>query len=464
MKFNHLVVLLSLLGKFDGSEDADVSTKESCFCALSGELDDCPCDALAVDQFNSYIKKPLTKLLEKDYFRYFQVDFNAPCKRGWDVQCSSPNCAVDTCNEEDVPESVRNSEETLLKASDGLLSSGLSKMIEVFPMFESFMLKVNDIIPWLNFWKTQEPKDCTKKDPYPEFHDVKKGDFCILDPLENPENCSYVDLILNPEKFTGYSGEASHKVWNTIYDEMCFHPETEDKTLYLNTDTAKSMCLEKRAFFKLVSGLHSSISVHLCSRYLLKEAGSNSKAIWGRNNEEFFRRFSSKSTNGEGPERLQNIYFLYLVELRALAKVSPLLGNQLKEMEKEASDKDFHANLEKLLNAFETFPSHFDETALFEEENSESIELQQQYREKFFEISELMNCLGCERCKVWGKLQITGIGTALKILLNPVEEIELKKHEIVALFNSFGRHSTSISELQDFREAELRIKKRNKEL
>merc|ERR1711872_80085 len=157
---------------------------------------------------------------------------------------------------------------------------------------------------------------------------------------------------------------------------------------------------------------------------------------------------------GEGPERLQNIYFLYLVELRALAKVSPLLGNQLKEMEKEASDKDFHANLEKLLNAFETFPSHFDETALFEEENSESIELQQQYREKFFEISELMNCLGCERCKVWGKLQITGIGTALKVLLTPLNDLSLTKHELVALFNALGRHSTSIQELESFRKSD----------
>ena len=27
------------------------------------------------------------------------------------------------------------------------------------------------------------------------------------------------------------------------------------------------MCLEKRAFYRIVSGLHSSVSIHLCANY-----------------------------------------------------------------------------------------------------------------------------------------------------------------------------------------------------
>ena len=45
------------------------------------------------------------------------------------------------------------------------------------------------------------------------------------------------------------------------------------------------------------------------------------------------------------------------------------------------------------------------------------------------------------------------MGTALKILFTPIEDLELTKHEIVALFNAVGRHSTSISELESFRVA-----------
>ena len=46
---------------------------------------------------------------------------------------------------------------------------------------------------------------------------------------------------------------------------------------------------------------------------------------WGPNLEEFQKRFLPEYTQGEGPRRLKNMYFTYLVELRALAKVAPYL-------------------------------------------------------------------------------------------------------------------------------------------
>lgn len=44
---------------------------------------------------------------------------------------------------------------------------------------------------------------------------------------------------------------------------------------------------------------------------------------WGHNVAEFRKRFDSELTAGEGPKRLRNLYFLYLIELRALAKALP---------------------------------------------------------------------------------------------------------------------------------------------
>ncbi|RRT56676.1 hypothetical protein B296_00005103 [Ensete ventricosum] len=32
--------------------------------------------------------------------------------------------------------------------------------------------------------------------------------------------------------------------------------------------------------------------------------------------------------------------------------------------------------------------------------------------------SALMDCVGCEKCRLWGKLQVLGLGTALKILFS----------------------------------------------
>lgn len=45
--------------------------------------------------------------------------------------------------------------------------------------------------------------------------------------------------------------------------------------------------------------------------------------MWGPNIHEFRQRFDTAETKGEGTRRLKNLYFLYLIELRALYKVAP---------------------------------------------------------------------------------------------------------------------------------------------
>merc|ERR1719471_773116 len=307
-----------------------------------------------------------------------------------------------------------------------------SWVFQTFPFLETLFTEVRSRVMGV----TAAP-GCS--DPYPQYHDVVQ--FCKLDPLAT-ESCDIVDLVTNPEQFTGYSGQAAHQVWNTIYNELCFHPEENEKTLYLTSQTARKMCLEKRTFYKLVSGLHSSISVHLCSNYLLEDGD---KPVWGRNYEEFNRRFRPWTTDGvEEADRLRNIYFLYLVELRAVAKVARLLdGLDIKVGENL---------LGKILRDIEEFPGHFEEDKLFTDENMDNAELLKMFQENFMKISELMDCVGCQRCKLWGKLQVTGIGTALKILFSRTEDLTLTRHEIVALFNSLGRHSTSVRELEHFLE------------
>ena len=47
---------------------------------------------------------------------------------------------------------------------------------------------------------------------------------------------------------------------------------------------------------------------------------------WGINLDEFQRRFDPDTSDGQGPQRLKNLYFTYLVELRALAKAAPYLA------------------------------------------------------------------------------------------------------------------------------------------
>ena len=39
---------------------------------------------------------------------------------------------------------------------------------------------------------------------------------------ESSSGMEYVDLLRNPEKFTGYAGFSAHRIWNNIYKENCF--------------------------------------------------------------------------------------------------------------------------------------------------------------------------------------------------------------------------------------------------
>lgn len=256
------------------------------------------------------------------------------------------------------------------------------------------------------------------------------------------------------------------------------------------------VCLEQRAFYRMVSGLHSSINIHLCRNYLLSEKrdalgfGGSSQGEWGPNIEEFERRFSPQTTDSEGSYWLRNLYFAYLVELRALAKIAPYLEREYYYTGYEPEDDEVKKAIMDLLNVIKTFPSHFNETVMFNNGNDSTLKLKQDFREKFMNISRIMDCVGCDKCRLWGKLQVRlvsafeikkrfiillnfqtqGMGTALKILfsgnfdepvatINPKpplvwdnKKFKLRRAEIVSLFNAFGRLSTSIYSLEAFRD------------
>lgn len=221
----------------------------------------------------------------------------------------------------------------------------------------------------------------------------------------------------------------------------------------------QNKCLEERAFYRMVSGLHASINIHLSALYLQSDKNSlidsvSPNGVWGPNLKEFKKRFSPETTNGEGEQWLRNLYFAYIVELRAIAKLAPYLRNEEFYTGFDKDDKEVQLAVNDLLNVIESFPSHFDESVMF---NGDSSKLKYEFREKFLNITRIMDCVGCDKCRLWGKLQTQGMGTALKILFSGKFEyntannniiltsdpdspqFKLKRTEIVSLFNAFGR-------------------------
>ena len=67
------------------------------------------------------------------------------------------------------------------------------------------------------------------------------------------------------------------------------------------------------------AGMHSSISAHIASEYLLDEQAG----VWGPN----LALFQQRLGNQEASARIENLYFTYLFVLRAFMKAGPLLSS-----------------------------------------------------------------------------------------------------------------------------------------
>ncbi|BGP56261.1 endoplasmic oxidoreductin-1 [Rhodotorula sphaerocarpa] len=412
------------------------------YCKPTGQIHDACCDYETVEQVNTDLFGRLHHLVQQPYFRYHKVDLAKECPF-WeeDGSCMNRACGVETTDE-------------------------------------------------------TSPAGC---------QEISDSDFCVLEDELDSEGV-YVDLLENPERFTGYAGPSSARVWKAIYEENCFAPvpfidpsratweggsgfahvpmssseppataaagglggfggltmggwgEAEKRlmgSLAGPKDPTEEVCLEKRVFYRVISGLHASISVHICDDYLDQQTGE-----WAPNLDCFITRI------GQHPERLENMYFTYVLLLRALARSGPQL---VRTLEETAGELDTRDSLKGLVQVANGCPSTFDETSMFSGKEAEL--LKYEFKDHFRNVSRIMDCVGCDKCRLWGKLQITGLGTALKLLFsydgasalsNPLRlassdvaadpnAVALSRSELVAFVNTLHRLSESLAAVDKFR-------------
>ncbi|KAH9389660.1 oxidoreductase [Tyrophagus putrescentiae] len=276
---------------------------------------------------------------------------------------------------------------------------------------------------------TNSPKALSELD-----RTLSKGNVDALNVLfecsrDDSEDSQYYDLILNPERFTGYDG---YQIWKAIYEENCF-PERESNIF----SSLEKRCYEERVFYRSISGLHTSITTHLTS---LHHKFNNQ---FGHDPHEYYKRFFGNSAY------LKNLFFVYLIELRALYKSQPYLLDKIKW--KMVGDKaEARDAIKDLLKTDKLFKWHFDENVLF---TNEPKPLAQQLAAHFHNITfNIMDCVSCDKCRLWGKVQTNGLGTAFKILLTKdINQLRLSHHEITCLLNSLARLSHSINAIDEFR-------------
>jgi len=124
------------------------------------------------------------------------------------------------------------------------------------------------------------------------------------------------------------------------------------------------------------------------------------------------------------PERVENLYFTYVVVLRAITK----LADYLLEFDFSTGNAEMDAKTYGLIHAISTYshscPKTFNEGTMFAD--ADAVAVKEEVKNSFRNISRIMDCVSCEKCRLWGKIQTTGLGTALKVLFsyeqNPLQK------------------------------------------
>lgn len=375
---------------------------------------ECDITISEINEINQHIRNDLVSLVQTDFFKYFKFDPLKKCTiwENNDGLCFSRSCAIDVVEDWDsLPEYWQP--EVLGKLNDETNNVNVEGHKD-----SAFLDQLCD-----NNGKNKNNLDRLPLEDEDDINYYDINDF-------TSENAVLVDLSANPERFTGYGGQQAGQIWKSIYAENCF-----------NVDDENEKCLAKDAFFRIVSGLHASIGTHLSNDHLNTETGQ-----WGPDLDLFMARV------GNFPDRVSNIYFNYAIVGKALWKIKPYL----KELD-FCSDYDNNVK-SKILNIVSQLDNHiFDEDLMFKGE-VDTI-LKDDFRRRFKNVTKIMDCVHCDRCKMWGKVQTTGYATSLKILfeLDEADELskqrvvnKLTKFELISLLNTFDRLSKSIESINNF--------------
>ena len=88
----------------------------------------------------------------------------------------------------------------------------------------------------------------------------------------------------------------------------------------------------------------------------------------------------------------------------------------------------------------------FDEDLLFREQQAPWWSLKKQFKGVFHNVSRVLDCVSCQKCRLHAKVTMLGFGSALKMLLLPTELISssFTRDEVVALFNTLAKFSSAI--------------------
>lgn len=327
----------------------------------------------------------LLSLVKMPYFRFFRVNLSSKCLFfPQSFQCSA-QCEVDcTCTKDRVPLDF-------LEEDQRLLENSKYSQYQLFDFVKPF---------------TEETK-----------HDWSFD--------EVGEDSVYVDLVNDKESFTAYQGQ---HIWKSIYEENCVKFFNE--------------CGNSNLLFKMISGMHASVSSHLTEYFI--DFGKN---LTFPNPQMYYEKV------GKFPDRIDNLIFAWSFLLRAFIRYHDIISSfQVKtndfqtDLRTKALLQTLYSNLDTAKDYSFSLTSDMPETPpslMLLETKSQNEQFSEIFLKFFRNITRIMDCVECKKCKVYGKMQVLGMGVSLRILMNP-EQRTLSRNELVAFVNTLAKWTESV--------------------
>ena len=207
---------------------------------------------------------------------------------------------------------------------------------------------------------------------------------------QEKQDLIFVNLLANRESYTAYN--ESH-IWRAIYEEICMLERVKQFGLDL-----QEQCREETLLYQAISGLHASINMHVAANYYDQDGGD----------QPYMNHSMYYHSLGKHPERLKNMHFVYALVVRAVNRVhEQLLFNNYTTGLCEQNDQLTLIYMTNLLaKTISECSDSFNETRFFKNQNEDFNQklLLDELQAKFYNISKIFDCIGCDKCRFNGKV------------------------------------------------------------
>lgn len=248
---------------------------------------------------------------------------------------------------------------------------------------------------------------------------------------EEDQHAIFVNLDKNLESMTYFNG--SH-IWDAIYHENCL------------SYRKKNQCKEDHILYKLISGVHANVNMHI-SHFDHDENGAELPP----NYERYFKNVGSHQ------ERISNMYYTYSFVLKAVNHLSGKVDGFSYLSDNPRVNQQVKEQLNSLIDiSIKTWEEPFQENNMLELTSKE--QFISNIKPVFYNITRILDCVTCEKWRLHGKLQFTGLTAVMKIMFGRGNEAKLTRNEMVGLINLMAKLSNSLKWYQEWMEKEYERK------